>query len=141
MGTKIVSRIVNRLNKQGLKSSHGTDYNYHKVYQALNGRVTDENVLKCLVEVNKEDDANDSEIVFTIESWMSLRLGLKGNELIVFAVIYSMPNTTFSDVIEKLKTTTGASNLTIIKILNKLRDRNAISIEGDGVSATYKSLV
>ena len=72
---------------------------------------------------------------------MSLRLGLKGNELIVFATIYSLPNVTFFDVVEKLKITTGASNLTIIKILNKLRDRNAISINGEGVSATYKSLI
>lgn len=48
---RIVSKVVDRLNQQGLKSLNGKEYNYMKVWQVLGGRWEDINVSIAYNEV------------------------------------------------------------------------------------------
>ena len=58
----MVSRIIKRLSEQGVKSQNGGDYNYHKVYQVLNGRYKDNNVSIARAEILLEDKAQEERL-------------------------------------------------------------------------------
>ena len=60
--TSMVSRIIKRLNEQGIKSQNGGDYNYHKVYQIINGRYKDNNVSIARAEILLEDKAQEERL-------------------------------------------------------------------------------
>ena len=60
---RLISRIVDNLNKNGLKSVNGGDYNYHKVYQVVLGRWTDSNVDLARLEVLLEIADQEKRIV------------------------------------------------------------------------------
>lgn len=58
----MVSRIIRRLSEHGIKSQNGGDYNYHKVYQVLNGRYKDNNVSIARAEIMLEDKAQEERL-------------------------------------------------------------------------------
>lgn len=57
--TSMVGRVIERLKSQGTKSQNGGEYNYHKVYQILNGRYKDNRVMIARAEILLEDKAEE----------------------------------------------------------------------------------
>lgn len=59
MPKRLIAKVVDNLNKKGLKSVNGGDYNYHKVYQVISGRWNDLNVdaarLEILLEIMEQE--------------------------------------------------------------------------------------
>ena len=52
---RVINKVVDRLNSQGLKSLNGKEYNYMKVWQVINGRWDDINVSIAHQEVLIEE--------------------------------------------------------------------------------------
>jgi len=60
---RLISRIVDNLNKKCLKSVNGGEYNYHKVYQVILGRWSDSNVDLARLEVLLETAEQEKRII------------------------------------------------------------------------------
>ena len=66
---------------------------------------------------------------YTVFSWMTTVLKLSGNELAVFAIIYSFSQdgkSEFNGSLKYLRKFTNTSKQTVITLLDKLQERNYI---------------
>ena len=81
-----------------------------------------------------------SESFFKVYDWMVQELGLAGNELLTFAVIYDY-STRFNNVHpsqDNLSARTGANRRTIIRVLQTLKDRKLVTaIKVNGTASEY----
>jgi len=69
---------------------------------------------------------------FIVSGWMINKLGLKGNDLMVYSIIYGFSQdktTKFSGSLAYLCQLTGAGRTAIIDALNRLRDKGYIEKE------------
>ena len=76
-----------------------------------------------------------------IQSFMIKELGLKGNELLIYAIIYGFSQaegTTFNGSLQYLADWTNSSRQTVISILKTLKEKGLIERVGeDVVKKTY----
>ena len=89
----------------------------------------------CLIK-NKVRDNN----YINIQGWMVTKLGLKGNELIIYAIIFGFSqdnDTIFNGSIAYLMDWTNATKKTVIDTLTKLVEKELI-IKEEGNSKTNK---
>lgn len=89
----------------------------------------------------------ENESVIIIEGWMVSELKLKGNDLIIFAIIHgaSKDGEPFCGSISYLEITSGACRTTVTKTLKRLVDLDLVSKKfttwGNQPRVEYRSLI
>lgn len=132
MEQSITSQIVERLNNRGVRSAYGKPYNYHKVYQALYGRINDENVILCKNEIlsGSSPAISQSELSNIIQNFYSIcnssDCKIKPKHHAVFFAILS--HGCYSPTIDTMRT----MNLLGI-VNNKLYRKVFLELEGFGI--------
>lgn len=84
----------------------------------------------------------EKENYVVVQGWMITELGLKGNELLIYAVIHGfsqVPNQSFTGNLKYLEDWTNSSKQTVINCLKSLIDKNFITRIEKGNSIEYRS--